>query len=208
MSSLSIENLQALVILAFDDLGSGANNRAWTLIGVATRAVQYLQLTKEQTRPDFRPFCAPYAPLGRSLDWTEDEDRRRVFWCVFLLDRLCTTTTGRSTSLVPEKNRRLPCDDHVWRKQEAVSTPAFGLWDKSRGHDYDPAHLPVTQDTTDNNVGRNALHDISQPQAVSATPSDMSTVGAFAYNIEATESMSRVMTQFSTFRSIWRTTMI
>ncbi|KAF2621348.1 hypothetical protein BU25DRAFT_482929 [Macroventuria anomochaeta] len=202
MNSLSLENLQALIILAFNDFGDGNAEKAWSIIGSMTRTVEYTQLAQEQEEGEQRPFSQPYAPLYYTCDWTEVEERRRVFWNVFLLDRLCSVTTGWNTSLTSDDvYRRLPCDGHLWRKQEAVLTPYFGIWDKSKGRIGNPidflSRYPSPGHCSRNVDFRNPVTD--SPTATSYAPhqaSDMSTVGAFAYNIEATESMSRVMSYF------------
>lgn len=201
MDSLSLENLQALIILAFNDFGDGNAEKTWSIVGSMTRTVEYAQLAQEQEEGEQRPFSQPYAPLHYTSDWTEVEERRRVFWNVFLLDRLCSVTQGWNTSLTADDVfRRLPCDGHLWRKQEPVLTPYFGIWDKSKGRignpiDFVSRNLSPGHGT--NAEYRDTIGDVP-PSAVypQHQPSDMSTVGAFAYNIEATESMSRVMSYF------------
>ncbi|KAF9694220.1 hypothetical protein EKO04_008010 [Ascochyta lentis] len=202
MENFALENLQALIILAFNDFGDGNTERAWSVIGSMTRTVEYLQLAQEQEESEQRPFSRPYAPLRSTGDWTEVEERRRVFWNVFLLDRLCSVTTGWNTSLTSDDvHRRLPCDGHFWRKQEPVLTPYLGIWDKSEGRigkpiDYmsrhpSPGHANSSVDFS------SSIHKASLAKSHSQHHMpDMSTVGALAYNIEATESMSRVMSYF------------
>lgn len=97
---------------------------------------------------------------------------------------------GWNTSLTSDDvQRRLPCDGHLWRKRKAVTTPFFGIWDKSAGR-------------IGNHIALNDVESMqSQQEAAASTssnfqPPDMSTVGAFAYRIEATESMSRVTSYF------------
>lgn len=201
MDSLSLENLQALIILAFNDFGDGNAEKAWSIVGSMTRTVEYAQLAQEQEEGEQRPFSQPYAPLHYTADWTEVEERRRVFWNVFLLDRLCSVTQGWNTSLTSDDVfRRLPCDGHLWRKKEAVQTPYFGIWDKSKGRIGNPIDFVSRHPSP--GLGNNADYRDAIGEGPSSTvyaqhpPSDMSTVGALAYNIEATESMSRVMSYF------------
>ena len=202
MNSLSLENLQALIILAFNDVGDGNAEKAWSVIGSMTRTIEYTQLAQEQEEGEQRPFSQPYAPLHYTADWTEVEERRRVFWNVFLLDRLCSVTTGWNTSLTSDDvYRRLPCDGHLWRKQEAVLTPYFGIWDKSKGRIGNPIDVLSRHPSPRHGISDTGFHNpVSNPPIakvyVQHQASDMSTVGAFAYNIEATESMSRVMSYF------------
>ncbi|KAH7153783.1 hypothetical protein DER46DRAFT_687310 [Fusarium sp. MPI-SDFR-AT-0072] len=96
-------------------------------------------------------------------------------------------------------NRRLPCDGITWRKEETVSTPYFGIWDKSAARIGNPiAFLPshsTTAPATADEGGITPSEATTSPGAA-ASSVDMSTVGAFAYCIEATESLSRVTSYF------------
>ncbi|KAF1843220.1 uncharacterized protein K460DRAFT_418323 [Cucurbitaria berberidis CBS 394.84] len=201
MESLSLENLQALTIVAFNDLGSGNAAKTWSVIGSLTRTVEYTQLAQEQEDSGHGSFCHPYESLPRTDDCTQLEERRRVFWNVFLLDRFCSVTMGWNTSLTSDDvYRRLPCDGHLWRKEKPVLTPYFGIWDKSRGRIGNPIEY-VSRYPSPTQFGNDAeLHTQARitalEGAISNVSTDMSTVGAFAYNIEATESMSRVMSYF------------
>ncbi|KAG9499405.1 hypothetical protein J7337_007861 [Fusarium musae] len=139
-----------------------------------------------------QPICRPFSYLGPAKDWTDQEERRRVFWNVFLLDRYCSITMGWNTSLTSvDVHQRLPCDGILWRKQEAVQTPYLGIWDKSTGGMGNMAASRSRRDveTPDQTDRRNQIE--SDPNE-----SDVSQIGAFAYSVEATESMSRVTTYF------------
>ncbi|KAF5663905.1 C6 transcription factor [Fusarium circinatum] len=149
------ENLQALIIICFRDIGDGEECRAWPLIGALTRMVEYLQLTVESEEVNLSSFSRSYISLHPPQGWTEAEERRRVFWCVFNLDRFCSFTTAWNTSLTSDDvNRRLPCDGISWRKEETVSTPYFGIWDKSAARignpiAFLPSHSTTAPATTD-----------------------------------------------------------
>lgn len=143
--------------------------------------------------------------LPPAQNWVEEEERRRVFWNIFNLDRFCSVATGWNTSLTADDvHRRLPADGGCWHKEEAVTTPYFGIWDRSNAKIGNSiAFLPADYTSPDQApsneqvVPRSSLVPQSNSTATrnSATP-DMSTVGAFAYCIEATESLSRVTTFF------------
>ncbi|KAE8136436.1 fungal-specific transcription factor domain-containing protein [Aspergillus pseudotamarii] len=87
IDSLSVESAQSLIIIAFVHICDGNANKAWPIVGALTRAVVYMGLHSEpdegqQGDPCVQPFqCLPTARV-----WTEMEERRRVFWNVFLLD--------------------------------------------------------------------------------------------------------------------------
>jgi hypothetical protein len=162
--------------------------------------VEYLQLTIECEEADRSSFSRPYTSLYPSQGWTEAEERRRVFWCVFNLDRFCSITTAWNTSLTSDDvNRRLPCDGITWRKEDPVSTPYFGIWDKSAGRIGNPiVFLPshsIAAPATADEDGVTPSEATTSP-GTAASSIDMSTVGAFAYRIEATESLSQVTSYF------------
>jgi hypothetical protein len=92
----------------------------------------------------------------------------------------------------------------LWHREEQVTTPFFGIWDRSEARIGNSiAFLPAKYSS--NPKSPKAVPDTSSPhsspQAVShpatnSTQPDMSTVGAFAFLIEATESLSHVTTFF------------
>ncbi|RGP78672.1 hypothetical protein FLONG3_3209 [Fusarium longipes] len=197
--SMSVENLQALSIIAFTDMGNGDMSRAWPIIGSLTRTVEYLQLSVEFDDRQQGPLLQPLMSLPPSQNWTQDEERRRVFWSIFNLDRLCSVMTGWNTSLTSDDvRRRLPADGGLWHKEETVVTPYFGIWDRSAakmGNSivFLPAHYPSPEQVTE------APAETPSTNATTTKRNDtvdMTTVGAFAYCIEATESLSRVTTYF------------
>jgi hypothetical protein len=129
-----------------------------------------------------------------SNDWTELEERRRLFWVIFLLDRFCSVSTGWSTSLTSDDvHRRLPADGGFFTREEKVTTPYFGIWNKAAARiGRSLAHVPAQYNEDDSTA----------EQPMSASPNsangfiDVSKLGAFAYCIEATESLSQVTTFF------------
>ncbi|KAI8173593.1 hypothetical protein KHU50_004594 [Colletotrichum sp. SAR 10_65] len=201
MKHLTVESLQALIIVAFNDIGSGEAAQAWSLVGSLTRTVEYLQLTIEHDDAERLSLSQPFVSLPPPDNWTEAEERRRVFWNVFKLDRLISVTMGWNTSLTSDDvHCRLPCDGVLWRKEDRVVTPYFGIWDKAAGRignpiAFIPSHYAQTSQITTEEETQTPSEAGTSPGA--QIPSvDMSTVGAFAYCIEATESLSRVTSYF------------
>ncbi|KAF4844046.1 putative transcriptional regulatory protein [Colletotrichum siamense] len=201
MKHLTVESLQALIIIAFNDIGSGEAAQAWSLVGSLTRTVEYLQLTIEHDDAERLSLSQPFVSLPPPDNWTEAEERRRVFWNVFKLDRLISVTMGWNTSLTSDDvHCRLPCDGVLWRKEDRVVTPYFGIWDKAAGRignpiAFIPSHYAQTSQITTEEETQTPSEAGTSPGA--QIPSvDMSTVGAFAYCIEATESLSRVTSYF------------
>ncbi|KAI9148232.1 putative transcriptional regulatory protein [Paramyrothecium foliicola] len=199
MKQLTVENSQALVILSFNEIGNGLASNVWSIIGALSRNVDYMQLATEHDEAERLRLSQPVASLPPAQDWTEEEERRRVFWNVFNLDRLCSVMTGWNTSLTSDDvNRRLPCDGIKWRKEDAVTTPYFGIWDKSAGRIGNPLTLlPAYYSQKATEAANATLSDGSpSPAAQQHAFEDLSTIGAFAYAVEATESLSRVTTYF------------
>ncbi|KAG7054792.1 hypothetical protein JMJ77_0007266 [Colletotrichum scovillei] len=202
MKTFSVESQQALIIVAFNDIGSGEAAKAWSLVGSLTRTVEYLQLTVEHDDVDRPSLSQPFVSLAPPESWTEAEERRRVFWNVFKLDRLISVTMGWNTSLTSDDvHCRLPCDGVLWRKEDEVVTPYFGIWDKAAGRignpiAFIPSHYAPTLQAGASEEETNTPSDAGTSPGAPAANVDMSTVGAFAYCIEATESLSRVTSYF------------
>lgn len=68
-------------------MGKGQASKAWSIVGSLTRTVEYLQLSVEMDDHEREPVLKPLSSLTKTHNWTETEERRRVFWVIFLLDR-------------------------------------------------------------------------------------------------------------------------
>ena len=182
MESLSVEIGQALVMLCFERLGSGDWQKAWPLLGALTRVVDYLQLTIEPDDRRSKPLLPPLTVLDESKSHAEAEERKRVFWNAFLLDRLCSVTCGWSTGFTSDNvSRRLPCNGGIWRRNEEPNTPYFGLWEKRQARMGVPvAYLPTHRASLDE-------QDMLARSPGNSTALNISQLGAVAYRIEATE---------------------
>lgn len=123
---------------------------------------------------------------------------------------MCTPDTSYrwNTSLTADDvRRRLPADGFLWHKEEPVLTPYFGIWDRSvakigNSIAFLPTHYPGQKQ------GHEAAPHTTSPTSASTPPKnpasgDMSHVGAFAYCVEATESLSQVTTYFLQQRIDW-----
>lgn len=88
MENLTVESIQALIIVAFVHICDGSSSKAWSIIGSLTRVVVYMGLHVEPEDQRQGGHCVlPFRGLSPAQIWTEAEERRRVFWNVFLLDR-------------------------------------------------------------------------------------------------------------------------
>ncbi|KAM5359842.1 hypothetical protein ACJZ2D_014184 [Fusarium nematophilum] len=179
----------------------GNLEKAWPIIGSLTRTVEYMELSVEAEDRQHRPAVLPSpAPLPPPRAWIEEEERRRVFWNIFILDRFSSVVKGWNTSLTAaDVCRRLPICGGKWYEDEPSVTPYFGIWDRSRakmgnsitflpGHYPSPSHS--SGEATDLESG------LSSGQRGPSNAVDMSMVGAFAYYVESIESLSQITTYF------------
>ncbi|KAJ0426612.1 hypothetical protein BJY00DRAFT_298150 [Aspergillus carlsbadensis] len=194
LDGLSIENLQALIIIAFtDEDRRGQPRKAWPIVGSLSRTVEYMELSVEEEDRQRQPSILPsYSFSSPALDWVEEEERRRVFWNVFLLDRWNTSLTAADIS------RRLPICGGRWYDNEPAVTPYLGIWDRSRADmgsliRFSPGQYsgPLQSNTGDVVGLASSRHSRDTPSSA-----DMSNVGAFAHFIEAMESLSQITTYF------------
>jgi hypothetical protein len=112
-----------------------------------------------------------------------------------LWNRTDQSTYRWNTSLTSDDvHRRLPSNGGNWAKQEPVITPYFGIWDKSAAKIGNSiAHIPALYPSPNYNDHGSS----GSPAAKSGTPAvDISKLGAFAYCIESTESLSQVTSFF------------
>ncbi|KAL4791613.1 fungal-specific transcription factor domain-containing protein [Aspergillus venezuelensis] len=189
MESFSVENLQALVIIAFDTIAQGRGPSSWSVVGSTTRTVEHLQLSVEEDhlldriQPGER-LIRRITFMKPSTCWQEAEERRRVFWTVFLMDRFCSVSTGWNVSLTSaDVKRRLPCEGTLWQREEEVKAPYFGISDSALvGSNRPPAPAILAGSPVGTGTGTD--------------PAERSSIGGFAYCIEATESLALVSNFF------------
>lgn len=131
LENSSVKALQALVILALDLVGSSNGPPGWNLLALITRSVVQLGLSVETTSFSVSPHYQSIYTLRATVlpdpeNWIEDESRRRLFWMVYLLDRYATIATAFEFALDDKEiDRKLPCRDDLWNKNQPVQTRWF-----------------------------------------------------------------------------------
>ncbi|EXJ92054.1 hypothetical protein A1O3_00604 [Capronia epimyces CBS 606.96] len=131
LENSNIRALQALIILALDVTGSTNGPPAWNLLALISRSMVQLGLAAESTSTLASPMYPSIATLRASVlpepkSWIEDEERRRLFWSVYLLDRYATIATAFEFALdEKEVDRRLPCRDDLFAANKPVETRWF-----------------------------------------------------------------------------------
>ncbi|KAK5995399.1 Citrinin biosynthesis transcriptional activator ctnR-like protein [Cladobotryum mycophilum] len=135
MDRFSVESLQASIILAFNTIGNGRGPRSWSIVASATRIVEQLGLAVEEEDAVENKLLNRIGFLPPAKNWTEAESLRRIFWCIFLMDRFCSVSTGWNTSLTgTDVKRRLPVEGCFWRDRVEKKGRYFNI----ANHSVDP----------------------------------------------------------------------
>lgn len=98
---------------------------------------------------------------------------------------------------------RLPSDGLYWVKEEPVTTPFLNIWDLSTTNigtsiSFLPRHFSSLEEKEKYDTARKSLSDRTSPvpQAPEPRTVDASNIGSFAYCVEATESLNRIVKFF------------
>lgn len=137
LENSSVQALEALVILALDFVGSSNGPPGWKLLALIARSVVQLGLAVESgsslissVYPSIYTLRAVILP--EPANWIEDESRRRLFWSVYMLDRYSTIATAFDFALDDKDiDRRLPCKDEFFSKNQPVETRSFRRRDRT-----------------------------------------------------------------------------
>lgn len=128
MDRFSVQTLQASIILAFNTIGSGKGPTSWSIVSSATRIVEQLGLAVEDEGMSQNKLLNRIGFLPPAKNLTERESFRRIFWCIFLLDRFCSVATGWHTGLsIDHIKRRLPVEGCFWRDQVNKKAKFFDI---------------------------------------------------------------------------------
>ncbi|KAK9234841.1 fungal-specific transcription factor domain-containing protein [Lipomyces kononenkoae] len=130
LQSPSIPSLQALVILAWDFLGSSDGPQNANILAIIVRTVQQLKLHVESSL-SLSPAVRAAASPGRLRDsilpppasWIDDEGRRRLFWMIYIIERYTAVATlGDCVLRDSDIDRSLPCQYDLFSKNQPVET--------------------------------------------------------------------------------------
>ncbi|KAJ9151699.1 Fungal-specific transcription factor domain-containing protein, partial [Coniochaeta hoffmannii] len=120
--TISLMYLQAMILVAIYEFGHSIYPAAWMTVGACSRYAEILGL------PSYKDSVVI---LGQLATWTELEERRRVWWGIFVLDRvICLGNKRRPVAPSPNPNDILPMNDTAWDEgdvanalQSTVSAP-------------------------------------------------------------------------------------
>ncbi|KAN0091869.1 Fungal specific transcription factor domain containing protein [Hyaloscypha variabilis] len=147
-SDPDIHICQAMTLLSIIDFTAGRPHPGWLKIGLSIRIAQDLRLMMEPSQ---------------DLEFWEQEERRRVFWSIYILDKLCSCGRARPAALADVHCFvQLPCDEISFRKGESKKTPtleqAFSATESPSEDTSDLALVVLTSSV----LGRCAQHSIHQ----------------------------------------------
>jgi Fungal specific transcription factor domain len=131
LENSNVRALQALAILALDVTGTSNGPPGWNLLALIARSVVQLGLAVEKSSSLAAPKYPSIATLRAFVlpepkSWIEDEERRRLFWMVYILDRYATIATAFEFTLdEKEIDRRLPCREDLFSLNQPVETRWF-----------------------------------------------------------------------------------
>ncbi|KIN00054.1 hypothetical protein OIDMADRAFT_146481 [Oidiodendron maius Zn] len=110
-SDPDIHICQTITLLSIIDYTAGRRHPAWLKIGMAIRVAQDLCFMME---PDL------------SLTYADQEERRRVFWSIYILDKLCSCSRARPSAIADAHCRvQLPCDEITFRNGACKKMPTL-----------------------------------------------------------------------------------
>lgn len=115
-NGFSVQTLQALLLIAVYEIGHSIYPAAYLSVGNAAR-LGYAAGLHDRTAPQMIP---------RSTTWTEQEERRRLWWGIVILDRFIHIGHRRKplASVAPSLDTILPTEDAAWdRGQMLVAAP-------------------------------------------------------------------------------------
>lgn len=138
LEHVSLEALEALVILALDVLGTSNGPLGWNLLAMIVRTVIQLDLCTEssvyltaETTP--RTGTIRRVVLPQPTSWIEDEGRRRLCWMVYILDRYATVATPFDFMLDDKfLDLALPCRYDLFSGNVPVQTRSLSWADSRR----------------------------------------------------------------------------
>ena len=133
----NVRALQALVILALDVLGTSNGPQGRNMLALIARSIVQLGLHVEKSVSLALPISPSIATLQESIlpepqSWIENEERRRLCWMIYVLDRYTTVATTLDFTLnEKEMALQLPCRYDLFSQNQPVETRWFRRAERS-----------------------------------------------------------------------------
>ncbi|PNP57362.1 hypothetical protein THARTR1_02359 [Trichoderma harzianum] len=140
IDSCTLVSTQALTLLAIDTIGQGQGPRTWNVMSMLVTAAKHLGLSKSPSSSTIETNT----PLVRNEDpddgldssIIETEERRRLFWVIYSIDRLSSVSHGQPGG-TDTRSIRLPypVNDEDWGQSVPPEWfQATGAIKQSQGH--------------------------------------------------------------------------
>lgn len=119
IDACTLISTQALTLLAVDAVGQGQGPRTWNVMSMLVSAAKYLGLSKATSPASVEantPLVRNEDPDdGLDLSSIEAEEKRRLFWIIYSIDRLSSVSHGQLGG-TDTKSIRLPypVDEKDW----------------------------------------------------------------------------------------------
>ena len=137
LNNPTVRALQSLVILALDVLGTSNGPQGASILALIAQNIVHLGLGREKGVFLESPACPSIGTvqafvLPQPKSWIEDEERRRLFWMTYILDRYATIDTAFDFALNErEMDRALPCRYDQFSENVPVETKWFRWTERS-----------------------------------------------------------------------------
>ena len=113
----SLTSTQALALLAVDAIGQGPGPRTWNIMAMLVTSAQQLHLASSYSPADTKSSLVNNEDVENdiSLSSVEAEEKRRLFWTIYSLDRFSSVSLGQP-SAIDSKTIKLqyPASDDDW----------------------------------------------------------------------------------------------
>ncbi|GAD93729.1 hypothetical protein NECHADRAFT_44766 [Paecilomyces variotii No. 5] len=99
----NVMTVQTITLLAIFDFTAGHSRHgsAWVKVGLSVRIAQDLRLMMD---------------ANTNISLADQEERRRVFWSLYLLDRIVSCGRARPPAILEASCQlQLPCDEDAWK---------------------------------------------------------------------------------------------
>lgn len=123
VDSCSLQTAQALTLLAIDAVGQCPGPRTWNVMAMLIRMSQQLGLGKAASQADTKLSLVHNDDLCNDMDLSaiDQEERRRLFWTIYSLDRFSSVPYGQPCA-IDSKTIKLPYPalDQEWGQRPSV----------------------------------------------------------------------------------------
>ncbi|ORY58469.1 fungal-specific transcription factor domain-containing protein [Pseudomassariella vexata] len=120
-----IESVQILVLLALYSLFDPTGASPWSIVGIVSRQAMMLGLTRRATSDDHSS--------GSCIPAIETELRHRLYWSIYVLDRMISTSLGLPVSLTDE-NTDVPLPGLTIAEFASPDRPHFAVMLQTSRH--------------------------------------------------------------------------